>query len=196
MVFQNSSRVSENKKPVVMIIINACDKRPSLDWWSWLGLTIWLSLLIDNWLDEGGLKGSIRWIYKINVFLRTQNSFYTSKRWASRSYSHLQNSVPVRTFYIKVYKFICSMFATSPAPTPPVIREGFLHKRVFVLSFQSRSVPLYVKTYAGRIFTEFWIFPDFWAPSYQQRLYQDTEKQNFIKISNIKNSDLIWTFFI
>ena len=130
MVFQNSSRVSENKKPVVMIIINACDKRPSLDWWSWLGLTIWLSLLIDNWLDEGGLKGSIRWIYKINVFLRTQNSFYTSKRWASRSYSHLQNSVPVRTFYIKVYKFICSMFATSPAPTPPVIREGFLHKSV------------------------------------------------------------------
>ena len=40
-VFQNSSSVSEKRNPTVIIIISACDNKPSLDWCNWLVLTSW-----------------------------------------------------------------------------------------------------------------------------------------------------------
>ena len=40
-VFQNSSRVSEKRNPTVMIIIKACDSKPSRDWCNWLVFTSW-----------------------------------------------------------------------------------------------------------------------------------------------------------
>ena len=61
LVFQNSSRVSANKNPVVINIMSDCETNPRRDWCSWLGLTSWFSsseFVTGDWAFDDDCTGS------------------------------------------------------------------------------------------------------------------------------------------
>ena len=77
-VFQNSSRVSEKRNPVAMIIINAWDKRPSRDWCNWLELTNWVSDNVgcDAILAAAGMARWLPWKNtSMSIVKNNQNLF-------------------------------------------------------------------------------------------------------------------------
>ena len=105
LVFQNSSKVSEKRNPVVIIIIKAWDRSPNRDWWSWLALTIWFSLICwETWLEVDGLSGSITWIWNKN---KVPFAFW--KLWWIAKFTWTQ-FLPKRLIWIDESFYLCENY--------------------------------------------------------------------------------------